>query len=148
MSSGMMDLVILRAHSSTTTVICATSWMWMTPHIGCLLLHRRGMKRPPKNRMPPPFSLWSEVPCRFGRGRNDRLCHHRTPVRSRALPTLGATFSASHHAWGRSAAYACQFLDLIGQAWRTRKKVAARLIGDDDPDEWDLLPRPKGMRWK
>jgi hypothetical protein len=25
--------------------------------------------------------------------------------------------------------------------------VKARLIGDEDPDEWDLPPKPKGMRW-
>ncbi len=61
---------------------------------------------------------------------------------------LGATSFASRHAWGRSAAYASQFLDPIGRAWRTKAKVKARLIGDEDPDEWDLPPKPKGMRWK
>ncbi len=25
--------------------------------------------------------------------------------------------------------------------------MKARLIGDEDTDEWDLPPRPKGMRW-
>jgi hypothetical protein len=25
--------------------------------------------------------------------------------------------------------------------------VKARLIGTEDPDEWDLPPKPKGMRW-
>ncbi|WP_201839352.1 hypothetical protein [Microvirga zambiensis] len=25
--------------------------------------------------------------------------------------------------------------------------MKAALLGDADPDEWDLLPKPKGMRW-
>jgi hypothetical protein len=60
---------------------------------------------------------------------------------------LGATHFASRHAWGRRAAYATQFLDPIGRAWRTKAKVKAALLGDTDPDEWDLPPKPKGMRW-
>jgi hypothetical protein len=31
----------------------------------------------------------------------------------------------------------------LGQA-----KIKARLIGDCDPDEWDLPPKPKWMRWR
>jgi hypothetical protein len=27
-----------------------------------------------------------------------------------------------------------------------KAKVKARLLGDADPDEWDLPPKPKGMR--
>jgi len=60
---------------------------------------------------------------------------------------LRATSFASRHAWGRRAAYASQFLDPVGRAWRVKAKVKARLIGDKDPDEWDLPPKPKGMRW-
>jgi hypothetical protein len=60
---------------------------------------------------------------------------------------LGATWFASRHAWGRRAAYASQFLDPVGRAWRTKAKVKARLLGDPDPDEWDLPPKPKRMRW-
>ncbi len=25
--------------------------------------------------------------------------------------------------------------------------MKAALLGDEDPDEWDLPPKPKGMRW-
>jgi len=72
----------------------------------------------------------------------------RTGRRVRVLyRPLGATFFASRHAWGRSAAYASQFLDPIGRAWRTKAKVKAALLGDENPDEWDLPPKPKGMRW-
>jgi hypothetical protein len=60
---------------------------------------------------------------------------------------LGATAFASRHGWGRRAAYASQFLDPIGRAWRTKAKVKAARLGDEDPDEWDLPPKPKGMRW-
>ncbi len=60
---------------------------------------------------------------------------------------LGATYFASRYAWGRRGAYASQFLDPIGRAWCTRAKVKAALLGDEDPDEWDLPPKPKGMRW-
>jgi hypothetical protein len=60
---------------------------------------------------------------------------------------LGATFFASRHHWGRRAAYASQFLDPIGRAWRTKAKVKAALLRDEDPDEWDLPPKPRGMHW-
>jgi hypothetical protein len=58
----------------------------------------------------------------------------------------GAPYFASRYAWGRRAAYASQFLDPMGRAWRIKEKVKQRLIGDEDPDEWDLPPKPKGMR--
>jgi hypothetical protein len=71
----------------------------------------------------------------------------RTSKRVRVLfRPMGARWFASRHAFGRQVAYASQFLDPVGRAWRTKEKVKARLIGDGDPDEWDLPPRPKGMR--
>jgi hypothetical protein len=60
---------------------------------------------------------------------------------------LGGAFFASRPAWGRKGAYVSQFLDPIGRAWRTKAKVKAALRGDEDLDEWDLPPKPKGMRW-
>ena len=59
---------------------------------------------------------------------------------------LGAPYFASRHSWGPRAAYASQFLDPIGRAWRTKAKIKGRLIGDEDPDAWDLPPKPKRMR--
>jgi hypothetical protein len=44
--------------------------------------------------------------------------------------------------------YTSQFLDPTGRAWRTKAKVKNQLIGDEDPDEWDLPPKPKWMRWR
>jgi hypothetical protein len=42
--------------------------------------------------------------------------------------------------------YASQFLDPVGRAWRTKAKIKARLIADEDPEAWDLPPKPKRMR--
>jgi hypothetical protein len=92
------------------------------------------------------FSLISE-PRHFGGLQWYAVCP-KTGQRVRVLyRPLGATFFASRYAWGRRAAYASQFLDPIGRAWRTKAKVKAILLGDEDPDEWDLPPKPKGMRW-
>jgi hypothetical protein len=60
---------------------------------------------------------------------------------------MGVTCFATMHAWGQGAAYASQSLDPIGRAWHTNAKVKARLLGNADPDEWDLPLRPTGMRW-
>ena len=30
---------------------------------------------------------------------------------------------------------------------RVPREIKARLIGDNDADEWDLPPKPKWMRW-
>jgi hypothetical protein len=49
--------------------------------------------------------------------------------------------------WGRRLAYASQFLDPDHRAHRGQAKIKQRLIGDCDPDEWDLPPKPKWMRW-
>jgi len=40
-----------------------------------------------------------------------------------------------------------QFLDADNRAHRGKAKIKAPLIGDCDPDEWDLPPKPKWMRW-
>jgi hypothetical protein len=45
-------------------------------------------------------------------------------------------------------AYASQFLDADNRAHRGKAKIKARLIADLDPDEWELPPKPKWMRWR
>jgi hypothetical protein len=60
----------------------------------------------------------------------------------------GAPYFASRPAWGRQAGYASQFLDPVQRAWHTKVKVKQSVLGDADPDEWDLPPKPKGMRWR
>jgi len=59
----------------------------------------------------------------------------------------GADVFASRYVWGRQAAYQSQFHDPIGRAWQTQAKIKARLIGDLNPDDWELPPKPKRMRW-
>jgi hypothetical protein len=61
----------------------------------------------------------------------------------------GATRFCSRQACGsRRVAYASQFLDPDNRAYRGKARIKARLIGDCDPDEWDLPPKPKWMRWR
>jgi hypothetical protein len=59
----------------------------------------------------------------------------------------GATRFCSRQTWGRQVAYQSQFNDATNRAHSGQAKIKARLIGDNDPDEWDLPPKPKWMRW-
>ncbi len=49
---------------------------------------------------------------------------------------------------GKGVAYASQFADPDNRAHRGQAKIKSRLIADLDPDEWDLPPKPKWMRWR
>jgi hypothetical protein len=60
----------------------------------------------------------------------------------------GASRFCSRQAWGRQVAYRSQFQDAATRAQFGKERIKARLIGDLDPDEWDLPPKPKWMRWK
>jgi len=60
----------------------------------------------------------------------------------------GANRFCSRFAWGRQVAYHSQFQDPTNRAHLGQARIKARLIGDLDPDEWDLPPKPKWMRWK
>jgi hypothetical protein len=62
----------------------------------------------------------------------------------------GADSFACRQRWGRSVAYASQFSTRIDRAHQGKAKINARLcrIGGYDPDEWDLPPKPKWMRWR
>ena len=48
---------------------------------------------------------------------------------------------------GGQVAYASQFSDPDNRAHLGKARIKARLIADLDPDEWDLPPKPKWMRW-
>jgi hypothetical protein len=60
----------------------------------------------------------------------------------------GATRFCSRQAWGNRVAYASQFLDPTNRAHRGKAKIKGRLIGNRDPNEWELPPKPKWMRWR
>jgi hypothetical protein len=61
----------------------------------------------------------------------------------------GAHSFASRQEFGRQVAYQSQFLDPDNRSHRGQAKIRSRLcrIGGFDPDEWDLPPKPKWMRW-
>ena len=61
----------------------------------------------------------------------------------------GARQFCSRHAWGRrKVAYRSQFLSVYDRGHAGQAKIKVRLIGDLDPDDWDLPPKPKWMRWR
>jgi hypothetical protein len=61
----------------------------------------------------------------------------------------GAERFCSRQTWGRRVvAYRSQFLGADDRAHAGKAKVKSRLIGNRDPNEWDLPPKPKWMRWR
>jgi hypothetical protein len=60
----------------------------------------------------------------------------------------GATRFCSRQTWGRRVAYQSQFNDATNGAHSGKARIKSRLIADLDPDEWDLPPKPKWMRWE
>lgn len=60
----------------------------------------------------------------------------------------GATRFCSRQTWGRQVAYHSQYCDPVNRAHLGKARIKARLIADLDPDEWDLPPKPKWMRWR
>ena len=73
------------------------------------------------------------------------------PVMNRLASVLwkppGATRFCSRQTWSRQVAYQSQFKDAANRAHAGKEKIKSRLIADSDPDEWDLPPKPKWMRW-
>jgi len=59
----------------------------------------------------------------------------------------GASRFCSRQAWGKQVAYSTQFEAQFDRAISAREKVKSRLIGDLNPREWELPPKPKWMRW-
>jgi hypothetical protein len=66
-------------------------------------------------------------------------------VRMLYLP-LGARRFASRRAY--RLVYASQRGTAVDRAHQGQAKIKTRLIGDCDPDEWALPPKPKWMRWR
>jgi hypothetical protein len=59
----------------------------------------------------------------------------------------GASRFCSRQAWGRRVAYRSQFQNASDRAYLGKERIKARLIGDLDPEDWELPPKPKWMRW-
>jgi hypothetical protein len=60
----------------------------------------------------------------------------------------GAKEFRSRHAWDGNVAYRSQFQSVYNRGHSGKAKIKARLIGDLDPDDWELPPKPKWMRWR
>lgn len=82
-----------------------------------------------------------------------RQWYFMCPAMNRPVSVLwkppGANRFCSRQGWGwRAVAYRTQFLDTDGRAHAGQAKIKSRLIGNCDPDEWALPPKPKWMRWR
>jgi hypothetical protein len=66
---------------------------------------------------------------------------------SRQFMPPGSSRFCSRQTWRGQVAYASQFADANTRAHIGKAKIKSRLIGDLDPNEWDLPPKPKWMRW-
>ena len=71
-----------------------------------------------------------------------------THGRCSVLWRFGERRFSSRAAWGRQFAYASQFATPLDRAHRGKERIKARLLEDLNPDEWDLPPKPKWMRWR
>jgi hypothetical protein len=82
-----------------------------------------------------------------------RQWYFMCPAMNRPVSVLwkppGASRFCSRQKWNCSVvAYRTQFLDTDNRAHAGKAKIKSRLISDCDPDEWDLPPKPKWMRWR
>jgi hypothetical protein len=59
----------------------------------------------------------------------------------------GAERFCCRQTWGTQVAYASQFADPDNRAHIGQAKIKSRLNADPDPDNWNLPPKPKWMRW-
>jgi hypothetical protein len=87
-------------------------------------------------------------PCHYGGRKWFFLC----PVMNRRASVLwlprGARHFSSRHAWPSRVAYRSQFMTAMDRGYLGMERIKKRLIGDLDPQEWDLPPKPKWMRWR
>jgi hypothetical protein len=74
------------------------------------------------------------------------------PVTHRRASVLwmppGAKEFRSRQAWDGKVAYRSQFQSVYNRGHAGKANIKARLIGDLDPDDWELPPKPKWMRWR
>jgi hypothetical protein len=63
------------------------------------------------------------------------------------LQRLEAEIRKHHNVRLVIIAYQSQFNDPTNRAHGGQAKIKSRLIASLDPDEWDLPPKPKWMRW-
>jgi hypothetical protein len=98
------------------------------------------------------FDQWIDLVA-HSRHFGGRQWYFMCPVLNRPVSALwkppGARRFCSRQAWGkRIVAYKSQFLGPDDRAHAGQARIKSRLIGDCDPHEWDLPPKPKWMRWR
>jgi len=73
------------------------------------------------------------------------------PATNRTVAVLwkppGASRFCSRQTWKPQVAYRSQFLSQTDRAHAGQTRIKLRLLGESDPGEWDLPPKPKWMRW-
>jgi hypothetical protein len=80
-----------------------------------------------------------------------RQWYFRSPITHRCSVLWkppGVRRFCGRHEWEGRVAYSSQFDTPIDRAHRGKARIKARLIGTHDPDEWELPPKPKWMRWR
>ena len=87
------------------------------------------------------------MPRHFG----GRQCYFRCPATQSRCTVLwmppGARHFCGRQAWRKQVAYASQFESPADRALRGQAKIKSRLLGNRDPDDWDMPPKPRWMRW-
>src|SRR5262245_43839238 len=89
-------------------------------------------------------------PCHFGGRQWYFMCPYMNRRASVLWKPPGARAFACRQEWGRQVAYSSQFQTATDRAHQGKAKINSRLcsMGGFDPDEWDLPPKPKWMRWR
>jgi hypothetical protein len=89
-------------------------------------------------------------PRRFGGTQWYFLCPYMNRRASVLWKPFGARDFACRQRWKRQVAYSSQFQSATDRAHYGQAKINSRLcsIGGFNPEEWDLPPKPKWMRWR
>jgi len=89
-------------------------------------------------------------PRRFGGSQWYFICPYMNRRASVLWKPAGAQTFACRQKWARQVAYSSQFQTATDRAHHGKAKISSRLcsIGGFDPEEWDLPPKPKWMRWR
>jgi hypothetical protein len=92
----------------------------------------------------------SSRPRHFGGRQWYFVCPYMNSLVSVLWKPPGASYFASRQKWGRQVAYATQFMSPTDRAHCGKAKINGRLCsrGGFNPDDWDLPPKPKWMRWR
>jgi len=77
-------------------------------------------------------------------------CPHMHSLATVLWRPPGADTFACRQKWPRQVAYASQFMDRVARGHQGTATIKSRLCsaGGFHPDEWDLPPKPKWMRWR